>query len=252
MENDGSNENLIAILEKYFPEFFSNEDSSSLTYSELFQLVKQTFASKLSNDIEELLMSYEVKFADSDSALNILKKQVDSKAVLDIRELLIYKVFPCPAGNSCTSRPPEIVPHNEYMDQYLECPFYHHEKDRRRLSVTPTSTEDFTYKANYQKTVESMSDTDSYSRNFFESLFHPIFYKLFPCKRKYCNGSYLCPFRHSEKEKSQWDDRFLKLTKKQRDIFLKEKSYVGSYIGSLTSMTSLNSHDDARRSLEDL
>jgi hypothetical protein len=62
---------------------------------------------------------------------------------------MVYKAFPCPMGNNCTYKPPEIVPHNEYMDQYLLCPFYHHEKDRRRLVLHPSSSEDFLYKANY-------------------------------------------------------------------------------------------------------
>eukprot|EP00330_Aristerostoma_sp_ATCC50986_P002282 CAMPEP_0114579946 /NCGR_PEP_ID=MMETSP0125-20121206/4281_1 /TAXON_ID=485358 ORGANISM="Aristerostoma sp., Strain ATCC 50986" /NCGR_SAMPLE_ID=MMETSP0125 /ASSEMBLY_ACC=CAM_ASM_000245 /LENGTH=266 /DNA_ID=CAMNT_0001771115 /DNA_START=69 /DNA_END=872 /DNA_ORIENTATION=- len=252
-----STDSFLVILSKFYPELFNPDKSFKLTNSELMDFVKNTFTPKFQNDIEDLLMSQEIKFADSDTALNILKKQIDTRAVLDVRELMIYKILPCPYGTNCVNKPPEIVPHNEYMDQYLECSFYHHEKDKRRVVLCADSNEDFTYKANYQKSGDSQSDIDAYSKNFFESLFHPIFYKLFPCKRKYCNGSYLCPFRHSEKEKNQWDEKFFKLTKKQRDIFLKEKSYVGSYVGSfngsLTSTASINSHEDLRRgSIDDL
>lgn len=252
MELDSNLEAMWPVVEMYFPELFSSTEASEPTPDDVTQTLKLLFSQKVDNDLEDLLMCPEIKFADTDSALTLLKRQVECRAVLDLRELLFYKVLQCPCTINCVNRPPEIVPHNEYMDQYLLCPFYHHEKDRRRLVVSANSTEDFTYKANYQKIIESLTDTDIYSRNFFESLFHPIFYKLFVCKRKYCNGSYLCPFRHSEKEKTQWDERFYRLTKKHRDIFLKEKSYMGSYqyIGSITSINSNTS--DGRGSLDDL
>lgn len=144
-----SNDSFLVVLHKLYPELFNTENNLTLTNNELIDFIRNTFAGKFSNDVEDLLMSNEIKFADSDSALNILKKQIDTRAVLDVPELMIYKILPCPNGTNCVNKPPEIVPHNEYMDQYLECAFYHHDKDKRRVVLCADSNEDFTYKANY-------------------------------------------------------------------------------------------------------
>ncbi len=215
------------LFQTCFPEALNDLSKSYPSTQDAIKTVKKVFAAKLKeDDIEEFLESPDIKFADVDSAVNVLTNHIDKKAVLELRELLVYKAFACEKGDNCPNRPPEIVSNNEYMDKCLECPFHHHEKDKRRLFLTFTENDDFTYKANYTKTGDSMTEIEACSRNFFESLFHPIFYKLFPCKRKYCEGSYFCPFRHSDKEKNEWDERFMRLTNKQRDLFLKEKPFL--------------------------
>lgn len=218
---------LFKLIATCFPDAPSDFKSVP-TPAHVIQQVKKLFAPKLqSDDLEAILESPEVKFADIDFTISTLSKHVDSMSVFDLRELLNYKVFPCEHGDACLNKPPEVVSNNEYMDKCLECPFYHHEKDKRRLFLTFSENDDFAYKANYQRNGDN-AEFELSSKNFFESLFHPIFYKLFPCKRKYCEGSYFCPFKHSDKEKMEWDDKFLKLTSKQRDIFLKEKSLMSS------------------------
>ena len=240
MNTDFQLDLLKKLLDKYFPEITA-KNSNNLSLNNLTQIIGQYFTMKMNDDIRDLLESLDVKYADVDTAINILSKHVDSMAVMETREVLIYKVLPCPSGDSCTKKPAEVVPHNEYMDKSLECPFFHHERDRRRIVVECLEAEEeFIYKANYQKGVESLAENEGASKNFYESLFHPIFYKLFQCRRKYCKGSYLCPFKHSDREKEQWDDQFVKLTGKQRDIYLKEKAYSIS----LGSTNSLSSHEE--------
>jgi len=238
MESELQLDLLKSLLNKYFPEIIS-QDPTKLSLNYLIQVISQHFSFKLNDDISDLLESLDVKYADVDTAISIMSKHVDTMAVLEPRELLIYKVLPCPLGSTCPKRPAEVVAHNEYMDKYLECPFFHHEKDRRRIVVESVEgDEEFIYKANYKKEENiNANDNEDGSKNFYESLFHPIFYKLFQCKRKYCKGTYFCPFQHSEKEKLQWDEKFTKMTGKQRETVLKEKSYCLS-VGSSNSISS--------------
>lgn len=220
---------LYKLITTCFPDALINDPQSLPTSLGAIQQIKKLFAPKLQpNDLEIILDSPEVKFADINFTISTLSKHVDSMSVFDLRELLNYKVFPCEHGDSCPNKPPEVVSNNEYMDKCLECPFHHHDKDKRRLFLTFSENDDFAYKANYLRTGDNIAELELCSKNFFESLFHPIFYKLFPCKRKYCEGSYFCPFKHSDKEKIEWDDKFMKLTNKQRDVFLKEKSLISS------------------------
>jgi len=220
-------ETLKKLMQNCFPEETTDSTHTNPTTQDIIKITKKLFAQKLKeDDIEEIFESPDMKLADVDTVVDILSKHVEKMSTLELRELLTYKAFPCEKGGSCPRRPPEIVPYNEYMDKCLECPFYHHEKDRRRLFLTFGENDDFAYKANYAKTGDTIAEIESCSKNFFESLFHPIFYKLFACKRKYCEGSYFCPYRHCDKEKAEWDEKFMRLTNKQRDLFLKEKPFL--------------------------
>jgi len=236
MQSDLQLDMLKKLLDKYFPEITA-QDPSTLSLNSLIHQIESHFSLKLKDDISDVLNSLDVKYADVDTAINILSKHVDSMSVMEPRELLIYKVLPCPLEENCSKKPAEIVPHNEYMDKFLECPFYHHEKDKRRIVVECIEEEEFTYKANYQKGGDASVDNEGGSKNFYESLFHPVFYKLFQCRRRYCKGSYFCPFKHSEKEKEKWDEKILAMTGKQREVCLKEKAYLTS-IGSTNSLSS--------------
>jgi len=86
-----------------------------------------------------------------------------------------------------------------------------------------TIEEEFTYKANYYEEGKRCSEKDKHSCNYFESMFHPLYYKMFRCKREYCNFSQFCPFFHSEEEKKTWDRTFSNFIRKDRISYVKDK-----------------------------
>jgi hypothetical protein len=142
--------------------------------------------------------------------------------VMNFAQVCLYKVLPCPDPN-CVHRPREIVTHNQYKDIEYQCPFYHHDRDRRRIVITSTVNEEFAYKANYFEEGRSHAEKDKYSQNYFESMFHPLYYKMFRCKREYCNACQFCPFYHFEQEKKTWDKMFSNFIMKDRITYVKDK-----------------------------
>jgi hypothetical protein len=142
--------------------------------------------------------------------------------VMSFAQLVLYKVLPCPDVN-CHNRPREIATHNQYKDYEYQCPFYHHDRDRRRLVIAANIGEEFVYKANYYEEGKRNAEKLKHSQNYFESMFHPLYYKMFRCKRDYCNFSQLCPFYHSEEEKKTWDRTFSNYIRKDRISYVKDK-----------------------------
>lgn len=145
-----------------------------------------------------------------------------STNMMTFAQICLYKVLPCPDPH-CASRPREIVTHNQYKDTEYECPFYHHERDRRRIVINSNIEEDFVYKANYYEGGRSNADREGYSKNYFESMFHPMYYKMFRCKREHCNSCQFCPFYHQEQEKKTWDKMFNTFLRKDRIAYVKDK-----------------------------
>jgi len=137
-------------------------------------------------------------------------------------QIVLYKTLPCP-DDTCRNRPREIATHNQYKDCEYECPFYHHDRDCRRIVITSSVEEEFVYKANYYEEGKRHADKDKYSQNYFESMFHPLYYKMFKCKREFCDESYFCPFFHNEDEKKSWDRSFADSIKKDRISYVKDK-----------------------------
>jgi len=109
-------------------------------------------------------------------------------------------------------------------------------KDRRRLPITRKVEDEFIYKANYDK---SKCDPfpDKFSKNYFESMFHPIYYRLFQCKRSHCENSFFCPFFHTKDEKTTWDETFLTHIRKSRDVYTKEKKDKKELSPKMSSLT---------------
>jgi len=154
---------------------------------------------------------------------DLITKRISAMQVMSFAQMMIYKILPCPEQN-CPNRPREIATHNQYKDYEYECPFYHHDKDKRRLVITPVIDEEFIYKANYyEEGKRGSTDKDKHSQNYFESMFHPLYYKMFRCKRDYCNFSSCCPFYHSEEEKKTWDRVFSNFIRKDRISYVKDK-----------------------------
>jgi hypothetical protein len=163
-----------------------------------------------------------VSTPEDHEASGLISKRLSVMQVMSFAQVSLYKVLQCP-DHECPNKPREIATHNQYKDYEYQCPFYHHDRDRRRLVISPNIGEEFVYKANYFEEGKRSSDKDKYSQNYFESIFHPLYYKMFRCKREYCNFSQLCPFYHSEDEKKTWDRTFSNYIRKDRISYVKDK-----------------------------
>lgn len=139
--------------------------------------------------------------------------------------LLDYKTQPCERVD-CPHFPRTTVANNQYLEDELKCHGYHHVKDQRRKAIKNLEnfTGEFEYQANYFKDGKCPLPKDRYSQNFFESLYHPLYYKQFACKREHCDKSIYCPYFHSEREKVEWEVIFEQKLKVNRKVFLSTKT----------------------------
>jgi len=192
------------------------------TLQHLQEIVENIFNGRLDAIIYQMAHKEILKSDELQNNSRLLLKKLSPFQVMNFPQVILYKTLPCPRGDNCKSKPREIAPSNQYKDEELECPFYHHDKDRRRLPITRKVEDEFIYKANYDK---SKCDPfpDKFSKNYFESMFHPIYYRLFQCKRTHCENSFFCPFFHTKDEKTTWDETFLTYIRKSRDVYTKEK-----------------------------
>lgn len=137
---------------------------------------------------------------------------------MTFEQLMVYKTEGCPYGQQCRNCPREVVTKNQYYDKEYQCVFYHHTKDQRRIVLS--DSKDFAYHANY---CDVNGKESEFSLNYYESMFHPLYYKMFECKRQYCQHSLYCPFYHFEKEKEMWNREFCRGFGKDRVYFVKDK-----------------------------
>mmetsp|Transcript_2288 Transcript_2288/g.2016 ORF Transcript_2288/g.2016 Transcript_2288/m.2016 type:complete len:174 (-) Transcript_2288:212-733(-) len=138
----------------------------------------------------------------------LLEKRLASKTVFSFIHLVFFKTLPCPKGTFCKNCPRKIVHKNDFLDVEMDCFFYHHEKDHRRLVLNEIGKE-FRYAGNFadSRRLQGSNKLD-FSLNFFESLFHPLYYKNFSCVRTKCEKSVFCPYHHSPEEKNLWNTYF--------------------------------------------
>eukprot|EP00331_Platyophrya_macrostoma_P024519 CAMPEP_0176462762 /NCGR_PEP_ID=MMETSP0127-20121128/35474_1 /TAXON_ID=938130 /ORGANISM="Platyophrya macrostoma, Strain WH" /LENGTH=355 /DNA_ID=CAMNT_0017854769 /DNA_START=150 /DNA_END=1216 /DNA_ORIENTATION=+ len=117
---------------------------------------------------------------------------------------------------------------NQFYDFELECPYFHNRRDKRRIVL----------KANYllQQNGQVDQQDGAHSYNYFESVYHPLFYKFFECKRLQCKGSIYCAMKHSEEERVAWEEEFAICWKKDRSIYYPKK-------GKNSSQTEAGSED---------
>jgi len=226
-EDHSTPEEYVAILQRLLKQRAINIDldlpnPEECTLEQLQDIVEYIFNGRLDAMIYQMAHKEILKNEQLQSQSKLLLKKLSPFQVMNFPQVILYKTLPCPRGENCKSKPREIAPSNQYKDEELECPFYHHDKDRRRLPITRKVEEEFIYKANYDK---SKCDPfpDKFSKNYFESMFHPIYYRLFQCKRTHCENSFFCPFFHTKDEKTTWDETFLTFIRKSRDVYTKEK-----------------------------
>jgi len=195
----------------------SSEDFASEDLSKEAQ-VQDLYKTLNSADLHTMLKKL-MESADTQDA-EVIKKRLSASQVMSFAQIILYKVLPC-SKEDCLGRPRETVIQNQYKDYEYECPFYHHEKDQRRMVITAKVNDEFVFKANYNE--NKTEDSSKCSQNHFESVFHPLYYKLFKCKREHCNVSVHCPFYHTEEEKKTWDRSFSNYIRKDRISYVKEK-----------------------------
>jgi hypothetical protein len=184
--------------------------------------IKELFQDSSDPQMYKNLLKNIVSTPEDHEASGLISKRLSVMQVMSFAQVVLYKVLQCP-DPECPNKPREIATHNQYKDYEYQCPFFHHDRDRRRLVISPNIGEEFVYKANYFEEGKRSSDKDKYSQNYFESIFHPLYYKMFRCKREYCNFSQLCPFYHSEDEKKTWDRTFSNYIRKDRISYVKDK-----------------------------
>lgn len=155
----------------------------------------------------------------------LLQKKLASHTVLKFLHIIFYKVFPCMNGNHCKHYPRKIVHKNDFTDNELDCFFYHHEKDQRRF-VLNDGEKEFKYAGNFADSKKGSPPNikQDFSQNFFESLYHPLYYKNFSCVRTKCEKSIFCPYYHSNEEKAAWGVFFKDFFSKDREIFTKKRN----------------------------
>lgn len=160
--------------------------------------------------------------------LHLYQKKFIQVQSMNWIQLLCYKAVSCPKGRDCQSYREQKMLNNQFYDFELECPFFHNSKDRRRIVLPLKPDEEFTYKGKYQEGEGSQDGIqNAFSMNYFESVYHPLFYKFFNCKRLQCKGSIYCPMKHSEEEKVVWEEEFSLNWKKDRSIYYPKKNKSG-------------------------
>jgi len=184
--------------------------------------IKELFQDACDPQLYKNLLKNIVSTPENPELSDLVSKRLSVMQVMSFAQIILYKILPCPDPN-CPNKPREIATHNQYKDYEYQCPFYHHDRDRRRPVITTNIGEEFTYKANYFEEGKHGTEKEKYSQNYFESMFHPLYYKMFRCKREYCNFSQLCPFYHSEEEKKTWDKTFSNYIRKDRISYVKDK-----------------------------
>ena len=201
-------------------------DNGKFSLENLQKIVEQIFIQSSDRIMFECILKEELKYQafKRDPKATSLQNKIN---VMSFGQLTFYKTLPCPLWDKCSMRPREIAPANQYLDDEFSCYYYHHDKDKRRIVISSNLKEDFVYTANYKKTKGS-ENLEKYSLNYFESIFHPIYYKLFQCKRNKCSQINLCPFIHCDLENSIWEETFQKYTLKPRDLLTKKKAINSS------------------------
>ena len=196
-------------------------EKQKLTLSTLQNLLDLVFATKTNKTLNECVFAHLLN-SNTPIQNSEFSKVVSNIHVMNFAQLVLYKTLPCPQEDKCPYSPRQLAPSNQYQDSELACYYYHHDKDQRRVPIPFKFKDDFTYTANYNK-FNDADNTGKYSQNYFESMFHPMYYKLFKCKRNNCERSCFCPFIHSDLEKIIWDEIFKEFIFKSRDVLTKRK-----------------------------
>ena len=195
------------------------------TRNELFEFIAELFAPlKTANQQTQTCLPSQIMLEES--VLKLYKKKKVQIQAMNWIQLLCYKVVQCPNAQSCRNFCEQKLLHNQFYDFELECPFFHDKKDRRRIILPNEYQDEFMYKGKYERIGEE-SPNPRFSHNYFESVYHPLFYKFFQCRRTQCQGSIYCPMKHAEGECVAWEEEFSLNWKKDRSIYCPKRKRSG-------------------------
>ena len=136
-------------------------------------------------------------------------------SMLTIEELLKYKLFKCPNAE-CPYRPSKEKT-EKFKNKDLICPFWHFDYDKRReviqqtvlSSPQPTGVKTEYHAKMCEKKGCRFKEKCFFSHNFFESYYHPLYYKKFSCEEnlgKECDKNKYCPYVHKKEEEDCWTE----------------------------------------------
>ena len=192
------------------------------THNELLSFIAKLFIAFQKDEQQTWLQMGNLHLLP-DSVLKLYQKKCVQVQTMNWIQLLCYKAVECPNIKHCRSFREQKMLHNQFYDFELECPFYHDKKDRRRIIFPEEPQEEFMYKGKYQEGISEENMNPGYSHNYFESVYHPLFYKFFDCKRVQCRGSIYCPMKHADEERIAWEEEFSMNWRKDRSIYYPKK-----------------------------
>ena len=127
-------------------------------------------------------------------------------SLMSLEDLLQYKTKPC-KNNECPYKPTKSK-NEKFKNKDFKCTYFHFAWDQRReLSY---QDEHFNYHAKVCDKLISCKYKGKcfFGHNFFESYFHPLYYKKFSCQQNLqndCDKSKFCPYIHNKEEEAKWD-----------------------------------------------
>ena len=134
-----------------------------------------------------------------------------SSNMLSVEELLQYKVNKC-EDPDCPYKP--VKEKNEkFKNKDLMCPGWHFDYDKRRAVVPLAENAAAPPLAYHAKMCEKkgcrFKEKCAFSNNFFESYYHPLYYKKFSCEENLkgeCDRNRYCPYVHEKEEELRWTE----------------------------------------------
>lgn len=216
---------LIQLLTYWLPKTAKGSESTAVPKNreELIDFINKLFES-FKKEEQECWSQLNNLHLMTPQMLYLYQKKFIQVQSMNWIQLMCYKIISCPNGKECRSYREQKMLNNQFYDFELECPYFHNSKDKRRIVLPLKPDEEFKYKGKYQEqNVGEDASESMYSHNYFESVYHPLFYKFFDCKRLQCKGSIYCPMKHSEEERVAWEEEFSLFWRKDRSIYYPKK-----------------------------
>ena len=167
----------------------------------------------------ELLKNLNDAGTEESKANYVLSVELDEKIapkILTIQELRQYKLEKC-NNPDCPNKP--VKEKNEkFKNKDFKCPYWHFDYDKRRDVMAPniagnpgnTGGTPLAYHAKMcDKKGCRFKEKCLFGHNFFESYYHPLYYKKFNCKENLngeCDGNRYCPYVHEKEEEEYWTE----------------------------------------------
>ena len=129
-----------------------------------------------------------------------------SSRILEMDELLNYKVQPCLQAVYC-KKIPEYDAEADEDDELneIQCEGWHSSANRKRVVYDDSGQMTYSYKECEFKDNCQLANICKESHNFYEKMFHPHYYKKERCKNvRNCQNGRYCPYYHTMQEMDDW------------------------------------------------